>query len=83
MHQVIFIQHYNILRQKQLSTYKILNQCSKYAVLSELYCNEIVSNSWRPNVYEKWLSESNFKGIDFPVKIKDITKIEIRMIVLQ
>ena len=50
------------------------NQCFKYAILSALYPSDINTN--RVTHYRQYEDKLNFAGIEFPVKLKDISKFE-------
>ena len=52
------------------------NECFKYAVLSALHYDDIKYNPERVTKYKLYLDELNFKGIKFPVSLKDIDKFE-------
>ena len=50
------------------------NQCFKYAVLACL--NDVGKNASRSSRYKKYENDLNLDGINFPVKLKDISKFE-------
>lgn len=50
------------------------DHCFKWALLSALH--PVNKNAQRVTKYKRYEHELNFKGIEFPVKIKDITKFE-------
>ena len=49
-------------------------KCFKYAILACL--NDVGNNSSRSSSYKRYENKLNFNGIDFPVKLKDISKFE-------
>ena len=52
------------------------NECFKYAVLSAIHYDDIDKNHQRGSKYKNYEDELNFKGIKFPVSLKDIDKFE-------
>ena len=52
------------------------NECFKYAVLSTIHYDDIYKNHQRVSKYKNYQDELNFKGIKFPVSLKDIDKFE-------
>lgn len=63
--------------QKKKAIVNVKNKddlCFKWALLSALHPAE--KNAQRVSKYKTYENELNFNGIDFPVKIKDITKFE-------
>ena len=54
------------------------DKCFMYSVLCGLYQGEIKQKLERPSKYKTYINNLNYEGIDFPVKIKDITKFERR-----
>jgi len=54
------------------------DKCFMYSVLCGLYHGQIKKDLNRPTKYKTYINNLNYEGIDFPVKIKDITKFERR-----
>ena len=52
------------------------NRCFEWAILSALYSVGFKNNAHRPVKYQAHLGELNFTGIEFPVKVSDVTKFE-------
>ena len=50
------------------------NKCFLWSVLR--YLNPVQKNGSRTKDLRKYENDLNFKGIDFPVKVKDIQKFE-------
>ena len=64
-----------IKRKKSCVNVKNVNEkYFKYAILACL--NDVGNNSLRSSSYKRYENELNFNGIDFPVKLKDISKFE-------
>ena len=52
------------------------NRCFEYAILSALHNDAVKTHKDRPTSYKKWLNQLSFKGIGFPVSLKDIDQFE-------
>jgi hypothetical protein len=52
------------------------DMCFKYCILYELHKDDIKHHPERVSNYKKYENELNFDGINFPVKICDISKFE-------
>ena len=54
------------------------NRCFEWAILLALYSMGFKNNAHRPVKYQAHLGELNFTGIEFPVKVSNVTKFERR-----
>lgn len=62
------------LKHAVVNVENIDEKCFMWAVLSALY--PTAANSNRTSSYEQYITELNFKGINFPVKLTDIHRFE-------
>ena len=52
------------------------NRCFEYAILSAQHHDKIKTDHSRSSKYKDYLGKLNFTGIEFPVSLKDIDKLE-------
>jgi hypothetical protein len=52
------------------------NRCFEWAILSAMYPAGAKYHAGRPAIYQAHLGELNFTGIEFPVKVTDISRFE-------
>ena len=55
---------------------KIDNECFRWCHLAKVYSDKVKSNCERKSHYKKYVDTMNYDGIEFPVSIKQIPKIE-------
>ena len=66
------------LRDKHavVNVLNLSNDCFKYALLSVLHYEDVHHNRFRATVYNKWLNEHDWSGINWPMTAAQITNFE-------